>query len=143
MANNRTRKDLSHLAPSGKYKEWICNVRVQKHCFSGVSVHVFLGDFPSDKRSWLDTESKVGTFSVLGDNPQTTGCGKCKDDARRNMKVTGIVPLTSSLIDAITAGNLNSLDENDVEPYLTKHLHWRVTAVSMFFLYLTMARSRD
>src|SRR5690606_21733180 len=40
--------------------------------------------------------------------------------------VAGAVPLTSALLQDITAGKLASPEVADVVPYLRRHLHWRV-----------------
>ena len=117
------------IAPR-KHKEWITNIRVQKHSLGGAfQVHVFLGDVPADTKSWLTHANNVGTCSILGSNPATTSCEKCKTDARKGLIITGVVPLTEAMLDAIRQGNLRSLDTEDVEPYLTNMLDWRVTQV--------------
>jgi hypothetical protein len=125
--------DHGHLAPNGKYNEWITNIRVQKHCLAGTfQVHIFLGDVPTNLNDWLTHDNNVGTFSVLGSNPRTTGCEKCKADADSGLIVTGVIPLTEALLDAIAQGQIRSLDRDDVVPYLTKMLRWRVTKVSHY-----------
>jgi hypothetical protein len=48
--------------------------------------------------------------------------------------VTGIVPLTSALIEDVREGMLHSLQPADVVPYLREKLHWRVTLVSAPYL---------
>ena len=122
--------DTSRIAPDGKYREWITNLRVKKHCLSGVfSIHIFLGTVPADIKTWVTHENNVGTSSVLGSNPAITNCEKCKTDAARDLVVTGVVPLTEVLLDMIAKGELRSLEPDDVVPYLTKNLHWRVTQV--------------
>lgn len=86
-------------------------------------VHVFFGSVPTDLNSWLTHANNVGTCSILGSNPATTSCEKCKTDARKGLIVTGAVPLTSTMREAILEGNLRGLKTEDVEPYLTKMLH--------------------
>ena len=128
--------DHGHLAPNGKYNEWITNIRVQKHCLAGTfQVHIFLGDVPTNLNDWLTHDNNVGTFGVLGSNPRTTGCEKCKADADRGLIVTGVIPLTEALLDVIAQGQIRSLDRDDVVPYLTKMLHWRITKVSHYSVY--------
>jgi tyrosinase len=123
-----------HPKPGTKYKEWIANIRVQKHTLGGpFQVHIFLGDVPVDTDSWLVHDDNVGTFSVLGSDPATTRCEKCKTDAANGLIVTGVIPLTEALLDSIAAGYISSLEPEQVVPYLAKMLHWRVTQVSYFF----------
>ena len=42
------------------------------------------------------------------------------------LAITGTVELTAALVKDISAGRLSSLKPDDVVPYLTKELHWRV-----------------
>ncbi len=122
--------DRRDAATPPKHKEWIINIRVQKHCLAGpFQVHCFLGPVPSDANSWLTHANNVGTCSILGSNPTTTSCEKCKTDASKGLIVTGVLPLTEPLRDALLQGNLPSLRPADVEPFLAKMLHWRVTQV--------------
>jgi len=113
-----------------KDKEWITNIRVQKHSLGGAfQVHVFIGDVPADANSWLTHVNNVGTCSTLGSNPATTSCEKCKTDASKGLIVTGVIPLTEAMLDAILQGNLQSVKVEGVKPYLAKLLHWRITQV--------------
>ena len=124
-------RDLTHLAPNGKYTEWIVNVRAAKHVLGQTySVHVFLGDFNADPLTWPFENNLVGTDTILG-RPSNTRCGKCKDDRKAGLMVTGIVPLTAALIEDVREGLISSLNPEDVVPYLAKNLHWRVTLVSL------------
>ena len=50
-----------------------------------------------------------------------------KINAENNLVVTGSVPLTGALLDRID--HIGSLDVEDVEPYLTQNLHWRIHRV--------------
>jgi tyrosinase len=137
---------------SSTYREWITNIRVQKHSLGGTfQVHVFIGDFSADPDNWLFDEANVGTFSVLGTDQYTesggrTGCDKCTTDKDRKLIVTGVVHLTEALMSAVAEGLLASMEPEHVEPYLKEKLHWRVIQVNnhkstalwvetMFFIY--------
>ena len=48
----------------------------------------------------------------------------------KDLIVAGSVPLSKALNDVVKAGELNSLDEADVGPYLRENLHWRLAKVS-------------
>lgn len=91
-------------------------------------MHVFLGDFNEDERTWPFEHNLVGTSSIFC-RAAGTDCGKCKDDREAGLMVTGIVPLTFALIEDVREGLLRSLNAEDVVPYLTRKLHWRVTLV--------------
>lgn len=43
------------------------------------------------------------------------------------MIVTGTVPLTTAILKQVKEGNIGSLDKENVLPWLTRNLHWRVT----------------
>ncbi|KAF2194899.1 Di-copper centre-containing protein [Zopfia rhizophila CBS 207.26] len=118
---------FSHLVPDRTYTEWITNLRTVKHGLSQTfRVYVFLGDFNPDPASWPTEYNVVGRFTVLGRGGDTQ-CSKCQQDQAEELVVTGTVPLTSALLQDIVEGQLASLKPEDVEPYLVKNLHWRVT----------------
>lgn len=120
--------DHGHHANDGKYTEWVTNLKVKKHCLRGsFQVHIFVGDVPAELTEWLTHPNNVGSFAVLGSNPDTTGCAKCVSDAERGLVITGVVPLTEALLECIEKGDIRSLESDEVEPYLAKELHWRVT----------------
>lgn len=61
--------------------------------------------------------------------PDRKKCHKCKVDADEDLHIAGSVPLTTALLQDIVEGKLHSLDKDDVEPYLHKNMHWRVTLI--------------
>lgn len=67
----------------------------------------------------------MGRVTVLGRSADTP-CTRCREDQSSELVVAGAVPLTSALLQDITAGKLASLEVADVVPYLRRHLHWRV-----------------
>lgn len=113
------------LATNGQYREWIANIRVSKYALeSSFFIHIFLGDFNPDPATWSFEPNLVGShcvFAMISGSPA---------NAQQGQQVTGTVPLTSALLDGIVHGRLDSLDLDDVEPYLLKNLHWRVSMVS-------------
>lgn len=120
-------EQFAHLALDNTYTEWITNMRAVKHGLSQTfRVLVFLGEFNPDPKTWPLEHNLVGRFTVLGRAPNTE-CAKCKTDQENELVVTGTVPLTTALLGEIVAGRLASLKTEDVEPYLAKNLHWRVT----------------
>jgi tyrosinase len=130
MANsNRPAPTLPLPPPKARsYTEYICNIKVPKHILHQTfRVHIFLGDFDGATNTWHTQDALIGTFAVFGKDPSTTGCEKCKDDAEENVIVTGTVPLTSAIVKQYKQGNIGSLDKENVLPWLTKNLHWRVT----------------
>jgi len=118
---------LAHLAPGGKYTEWVVNVRAQKHGLGqSYRVVVFLGDITDDPADWDNEFNCVGRVSILGRSPDTQ-CGKCRVDNAHGLMVSGSVPLTSALLQDIVGGQISSLKPEDVEPHLRDQLKWKVT----------------
>jgi tyrosinase len=118
---------FAHLVKDRTYTEWIVNLRTIKHALNQTfRVYVFLGDFNPDHTTWPTEHNVVGRFTVLG-RSGATPCEKCQQDRDDELIVTGTVPLTSALLQDIVAGQVPSLESADVEAYLAKHLHWRVT----------------
>jgi tyrosinase len=119
-------------------------------------VNIFLGEFDPDTTTWHTQDALVGTIAVFGKDATAgseneTGCGKCKTDAKKQVVVTGTVPLTAQIISVripsphfalcglqsstilikkkqeVKKGNCPSLDKANVIPWLTKNLHWRIS----------------
>ncbi|PWW80406.1 Di-copper centre-containing protein [Tuber magnatum] len=112
------------LIKDGAVHEYFCNVRADKYAAGGsFNVHIFLGDFSDDATRRAFDDNLVGTFSVFANDPETTGCEKCQDEAENGLIVTGSIPLTGALLDRIP--ELNSLEPDHVIPYLQSKLHWR------------------
>jgi tyrosinase len=117
-------------APSGKSPstEWITNVRVKKHTLDQTfRVLVFLGE-PAAGTSGPNlvfAPELVGRVTVLGRGHTNATCARC--NVRRDIVVSGTVPLTEDLRAAVAAGGLASLGAADVLPYLREKLCWRVT----------------
>ncbi|KAG9232333.1 hypothetical protein BJ875DRAFT_82768 [Amylocarpus encephaloides] len=108
------------------YREWIANIQVQKHALSGpFFIHIFLGPFNPDPFKWSFEPNLVGTHSIFDKTFSTlatqTFCN-CTDDA-----VTGTVPLTDALGNALAENKIKSLDVADVEPYLKANLRYKLS----------------
>jgi tyrosinase len=115
------------------YTEYIVNIKAPKHILGQTyRVHIFLGEFHGDTKTWNTQDALVGTFAVFGKettpgSEDETKCGKCKTDAAANTIITGTVPLTAQIISEVKKGHCGSLDKVNVLPYLKDNLHWRVT----------------
>ncbi|KAL2131576.1 hypothetical protein VTI74DRAFT_4873 [Chaetomium olivicolor] len=120
---------------SGHYHEWIANVKIEKQALDGTfAVHFFLGCPPIDPASWTSSPNHVGTMGVFSSGKDDQDEGKYGSAQRREEKknhahevpVSGTVPLTAALIKKVMAGELASLEPEDVGPYLEKNLEKRV-----------------
>ncbi|KAI0383782.1 Di-copper centre-containing protein [Hypomontagnella monticulosa] len=114
------RPSLDAIFNGGKYREWLANIRVTKQAMGGsFSIHLFLGEVPSDPSMWLIASSLVGTLGVFAHRgAHGTASGR---------KVAGTIPITSALMYMIASGNISSLHANDVEPFLKSNLELRVS----------------
>ncbi|KAI9720620.1 MAG: hypothetical protein M1812_002800 [Candelaria pacifica] len=120
-ATDAAAAEISVVASDGKYNEYLANIRVPKDTVGGsFFVYIFLGDFNPDPTTWITEPNLVGTHFVFTSITPIEG---------QNIDVSGVIPLTTALLDDIQAGCLKSLDTAEVEPYLKANLHWRVTKV--------------
>lgn len=62
-------------------------------------------------------------------------CDNCGRQEEQAVHVTATTPVTSLLLDYVKAGQLGSMEPEDVEPFLVKKLKWRVQSVSIFLLF--------
>ena len=113
---------------NGYYKEWITNIRVAKDALqTAFFIHIFLGDFNEDPRTWSFDKNLVGTHTIFTPYAQISQIDKNNPGI-----TTGTIPLTRALRLAEEKGEVDVNDEKCVEDYLKKNLHWRVTRVSHF-----------
>ncbi|KAL8812863.1 MAG: hypothetical protein Q9223_007185 [Gallowayella weberi] len=108
---------------SGNYTEWLTNIRVAKDGLEQTFfIHIFLGDFNPDPKSWSFEPNLVGTHSII--TPYVM-----KRDPLQSTIVTGQIPLTRALRADEQKKLLNMTDEAKTKEYLTKNLHWRITTM--------------
>ncbi|EGX45615.1 hypothetical protein AOL_s00169g221 [Orbilia oligospora ATCC 24927] len=101
-----------------KYQDWETEIKVNNAALkSSFNIHVFLGDVPSDSKTWATDKNLVGTHSII-----TTVDGGHMDSV-----VGGTVPLTSSLLNKVVAGEIKDLEKETVVPYLKKNLKVRIS----------------
>lgn len=108
---------------TGNYTEWLCNIRVAKDAMEQTFfIHIFLGDFNPDPKSWSFEPNLVGTHSII--TPYVM-----KRDPNKSTIVTGQIPLTRALRADQQKGLVDMGNETATKDYLTNNLHWRVTTV--------------
>lgn len=122
---------------TGNYTEWLTNIRVAKDAMEQTFfVHIFLGDFNSDPKTWSFDPNLVGTHSII--TPYVM-----KRDPKQSTIVTGQIPLTRALRVDQQKGLLNMTDEGKTKEYLTKNLHWRITTVCLSNMMNTSGTKSD
>lgn len=115
-----TRPSLSAVFNGDKYREWIANIRVSKHAMGGsFSIHLFLGEVPSDPLTWPVAPSLIGTLGIFAHKGvHGRGLGRI---------VSGTIPMTSALMQMVALGRAPSLNVDDIEPFLKSNLEFRVS----------------
>lgn len=115
------------------YTDWVVNTAAAPLDLPPTFVMQFslVGDFTSDP------VTDVGMWSVLmpaEHNKAKRSLREAKKKLKRfsaaEMTIHGTISLTSKLLDQIDTGTLQSLDEQDVVPFLTEKLTWKVYSVS-------------
>lgn len=111
---------------SVQYREWIANIRVEKHALPGsFFIHLFLGSFGDDPVQWSFEPNLVGTHTIfLRANHTGEHCAPCQTSA---LHVTATMPLTTFLLQKIDEGKLRSLETQEVESYLRENMKYRIT----------------
>ncbi|KAI9754063.1 MAG: hypothetical protein M4579_004883 [Chaenotheca gracillima] len=115
---------LNKILDNGKYNEYMVNIRVQKYALQGsFFVHVFLGDFNPDPASWSFEPNLVGTHCIFVNDVSD----KTLNSEVNSLQVSGVIPLTTTLLGSIAEGLLQNLDTDIALAFLKKNLSWRVT----------------
>lgn len=116
----------------GRRKQYILNLQSEKFALNGsYAIYIFLGYFnEQDVSTWPLALSLVGThavFTALSSDP--LGSGLQDGPTMANVNVTGTVPLTSVLLQRVQEGDLDDMDDETVEKYLSDNLRWRAALV--------------
>ena len=118
-------KATSYSAAGAKTRDYFVTIKSTKFDLNGsYFVYIFLGEPSEDAEEWPLDEKLVGTHCVLAPSEQSD------EMENKDLIVAGAVPLSKALNDAVKAGDLESLEEVDVAPYLHDNLYWRMAKVS-------------
>ncbi|KAJ8111800.1 hypothetical protein OPT61_g5688 [Boeremia exigua] len=111
------------------YTDWVINTAAAPLDLPPTFVVQFslVGDFSSD------TSTNIGMWSVLMPEDHNKAKRSLREAEKLTKRATaadmtlrGTVCLTTALLDQIDAGKLQSLDEQDVVPFLKEKLSWKV-----------------
>ncbi|KAH4248442.1 hypothetical protein HBI24_137470 [Parastagonospora nodorum] len=118
-ANPATAGGTVQLVTNGTFTDWAIGTEALAHELPSTFIVRFLltGDFSSDPS--VDVGSWVNAMPQSHEEMR-------KRTATTEQTYKSSISLTSSLLDQIKAGKLESLDAKDVVPYLTDKLSWRV-----------------
>jgi tyrosinase len=125
-------------------RQYLANILSQKFALNGsYAIYVFLGDFVDTPEAWSTSPNLVGTHAVFAalrnvdasSNPisgSALGSSKMASSVAGDggIQVTGTMPLTSSLLGKVAAGELSDMGTEAVGDYLEANLSWRVGMVS-------------
>lgn len=115
-------------APNCGLYDWTARVEFKKYELgTSFSVVIFLGSVPEDTDEWLVSDNFVGAHHAFV-NSAAGHCANCRNSS--NIVEEGFVHLDKALVDL---SGLHSLNPDEVVPYLTENLQWRVLKVSIFF----------
>ncbi|KAF2155064.1 Di-copper centre-containing protein [Myriangium duriaei CBS 260.36] len=116
-SKRNSKRDNSH------HYHYIANIVSQKFQLKGsYAVYMFLGDPGSDSSKWPVSSNLVGTHGVSANlaDEQNTGM------SNMDLPITGTIPLTTTLLSKVSAGQLKDMTPQTVEDYLKSTLTWRV-----------------
>ena len=107
---------------NGSSYQWGANIVSQKFQMNGTyAVYVFCGEPSDNPMDWASDSNLAGIHAVFANFP-----GDDNAMVSMDLKVTGSIPLTTTLVGKVSSGDCASLKPSDVQPYLTKNLNWRV-----------------
>lgn len=123
LSNEAPIETIPDLPATGNYTEYLANIRVQRQALEqAFFIHIFVGDFNPDPKSWTFEPSLVGSHAII--TPYVM-----KRDPLQSTIVTGQIPLTRALRADEQKGLVDMTNEGNTKEYLTRNLHWRVTTV--------------
>ncbi|KAI0482999.1 hypothetical protein GGR56DRAFT_219398 [Xylariaceae sp. FL0804] len=112
-----SRPPLDAVFDGNTYREWIANVRVEKHALgSSFSIYLFSGTAPDDTALWSTAENLVGELGVFAGSQYQPG------SSEDHTTIAGTIPLTSALMKLVASGTIPSLRAGDIEPFLRSKL---------------------
>ena len=110
--------------PDGGLHEWTARiVSKQFELHHSYTVLIFLGEVPDDPSKWPVSPRYVGSHSAFV-NTSAQSCDNCLNHV--NLIIEGFVDLNRPIL---RLSGLQSLEPDDVVPYLTENLNWRVLKV--------------
>lgn len=127
IASPATAGGSVQLVTNGTFTDWAIATEALAHELPSTFIVRFslTGDFSSDPS--VDVGSWVNAMPQSHEEMR-------KRTATIEQTYKSSISLTSSLLDQIKAGKLESLDAKDVVPYLTDKLSWRVLKVRISLL---------
>ena len=125
MLMGATNGNLAHLLDDHSFTDWTINAFVRPSTLPSTFRAQFsiVGDFSSEP------VKDAGVWSVLMPSihdQYRVMTPKFKRDVLDEKEITGTLSLTATLLDCVAEGLLESLDEQDVMPFLKSKLTWKI-----------------
>lgn len=118
LNNNNTITTLGINNQSADATDWMAEVNMPSDIQVSYSVRAFLGEPDADPKKWATDPNYVGQVGTLS-SPRMDS----------NVIVTANIVLTDKLAEKYKAGDLPSLEEDDVTEWLKTNFHWRIQAL--------------
>lgn len=121
---NQKRSTSTAIFSSGAiYNEWKAGIVFHKRALGApFNIYLFIGPFNSDPWASPSWSMEPNLAGYHGNVIRASPCSCQADDT-----ASAELPLTSALIKHMDAGELKSLDPEDVVPFLMGHLQYRIT----------------
>lgn len=108
--------------------EYVANVISQQFALgSSYAIYLFMGNYSSNISDWGTDSNLVGVHGVFANFGDNSSFAAVEAMGMSDVKGTGSIPLTTTLINKIASGQLASLSPLDVVPYLTSNMDWRAS----------------
>ncbi|MCJ1439065.1 hypothetical protein MMC27_008456 [Xylographa pallens] len=106
--------------------EWYIDDVVERMAMNGsFTIFYIIGDVTGHSGlEWSELPGFFGVTHVFAAPKEA--CDHCGKQEEQAQLVTSTSAMTSLLLDYVETGKLNSMESADVEPFLVKHLKWRV-----------------
>lgn len=93
------------------------------------TIFYIIGEVAGDSgQEWSRLPGFVGATHIF--TAPREACDNCNQQEQQAQLVTSTSPITSLLLDYVENGSLNSMELDDVKPFLVKNLKWRAQTVS-------------
>ena len=118
LNNNNTVSALGLNNQSADATDWLAEVNMPSDIQISYSVRAFLGEPNADPTKWATDPNYVGQIASLS-SPRMDS----------DVIVTANIGLTAKLAEKYAAGELPSLDKDDVAEWLKTNFYWRIQAL--------------
>ena len=124
-----------------KMRTWNAHLRVRKYAYdSSFNIHFFIGHVKDTQPERYMTKMNEVGFSGIFASSERSNCASCALNRDADLMYEDVVPLTGKLMDYLASNpgsgdlirdgvktTIESLEAEEVVPFLKEHLQWRIT----------------